>query len=102
MAAKGTQAKENVARKIQAAFGADYIGEYDKKYYVWSEENGEKIQIAISMTCPKVPVGTINQSSTLDFENFTEVSAAPTKFEPAEITENERKTVEQLMKELGL
>ena len=54
------------------------------------------------MTCPKVPVGTINQSSTLDFENFTEVSAAPTKFEPAEITENERKTVEQLMKELGL
>ncbi len=100
--AKGQAAKDAVARRIQAAFGADYIGEYDKKYYVWSEENGEKIQIAIAMTCPKVPVGTINQSPIMDFENPTGVSAAPTKFEPAEITEDERKTVEQLMKELGL
>jgi len=100
--AKGQEAKNLVAQRIQAAFGADYIGEYDKKYYVWSTENGEKIQIAISMTCPKVQVGTINQSATMDFENPMEISAAPTTFEPAEFTDSERKTVEQLMKELGL
>ena len=32
--AKGQEAKNLVAQRIQAAFGADYIGEYDKKYYV--------------------------------------------------------------------
>lgn len=100
--AKGQEAKNLVAQKIQAAFGSDWIGEYDKKYYVWSTENGERIQIAISMTCPKVQMGIINQSPNMDFENPTENTLAPTKFEPAEFTETERKTVEQLMKELGL
>lgn len=100
--AKGQEAKTLVAQRIQAAFGADYIGEYDKKYYVWSTENGEKVQVAISMTCPKIPVGTINQSPTMDFENPMEVSAAPTVFEPKEFTKEERMTVEELMKSLGL
>ena len=55
--AKGAVAKENIAKKMAEAFGNNWIGEYDKKYYVWSEENGEKIQIAISMTCPKTSIG---------------------------------------------
>ena len=32
--AKGSIAKEAVEAKIKAAFGADYIGIYDKKIYV--------------------------------------------------------------------
>ena len=40
--AKGTIAKQNVINKIAQTFGADYIGEVDKKIYVWAEENGEK------------------------------------------------------------
>ena len=32
--AKGAEAKANVVKKIQAAFGADFVGEYDKKVYV--------------------------------------------------------------------
>ena len=43
MAAKGTIAKQAVIDKIAAALGEDFIGEYDKKIYVWSKENGEKI-----------------------------------------------------------
>ena len=54
--AKGTIGKQNVINKIKAAFGADFIGEYDKKIYVWTQENGERIQIALSLTCPKVQV----------------------------------------------
>ena len=50
--AKGTIGKQNVINKIKQAFGADYIGEYDKKIYVWTTENGERIQIALSLTCP--------------------------------------------------
>lgn len=100
--AKGSAAKELVAQRMQAAFGADWIGEYDKKYYVWSSENGERMQVAIAMTCPKVPVGTINQSPIMDFENPTIATAAPTVFEPQEFTEEEKMTVEELMKTLGL
>ena len=55
--AKGAVAKENAAKKMAEVFGSNWIGEYDKKYYIWSEENGEKVQIAISMTCPKTPIG---------------------------------------------
>lgn len=56
MAAKGAQAKLDVIAKIQEAFGDNFIGEVDKKIYVWANDGGEMVQIAIAMTCPKVPV----------------------------------------------
>ena len=55
--AKGNEAKEFVTKKLQEAFGEDFIGEYSKKIYIWAKENGERIQIAISLTCPKTPIG---------------------------------------------
>ena len=103
--AKGNIAKSKVTEKIKEAFGADYIGEYDKKWYVWSQENGERVQIAISLTCPKVPVEVSNAPVAGDF-NFED--DAPTTvvaaggFQPAEITEDERDKVRDLMKVLGL
>lgn len=103
--AKGAIAKQNVVNKLQAAFGADYIGEYDKKWYVWSQENGERVQIAISLTCPKVPVEVANAPVTGDF-NFEDdapnVVVAAGGFQPAEITDDERDKVRDLMKALGL
>ena len=99
--AKGTLAKEAVAKKLAEAFGSDYIGEYDKKWYVWSTENGEKIQIAIAMTCPKTPVGAISATPAIDaggdfdFENMNTAS-------PVEITVDEKKNIEDLMNRLGL
>ena len=103
--AKGAIAKQNVVNKLQAAFGADYIGEYDKKWYVWSQENGERVQIAISLTCPKVPVEVANAPVTGDF-NFEDdapnVVVAAGGYQPAEITDDERDKVRDLMKALGL
>ena len=55
--AKGAIGKQNVTNKIKEAFGADFIGEYDKKIYVWTQENGERIQIVIltlRMTLPQL------------------------------------------------
>ena len=103
--AKGAIAKQQVINKLKTAFGADFIGEYDKKIYVWAQENGERIQIALSLTCPKVPVQIADAPITGDF-NFeddapaTVVAAAP--FQPAEITDDERDRVRDLMKALGL
>ena len=103
--AKGTIGKQNVINKIKQAFGADFIGEYDKKIYIWTTENGERIQIALSLTCPKVPVAISGNPTTGDF-NFEDdapnVVVAAGAYQPAEITKEERERVNDLMKRLGL
>ena len=108
--AKGTIAKEDVAKKIAAAFGADYLGEYDKKYYVYGMENGEKVQIAISMTCPKTAVEFAAAPATTaggdwnfddDAPATTTVTVAPSAG-PVEITQEERDNIADLMARLGL
>lgn len=103
--AKGAIGKQNVINKIQQAFGADYIGEYDKKIYVWTTENGERIQIAMSLTCPKVQVSVADTPVTGDF-NFEDdapnVVVAAGAYQPADITPEERERVNDLIKKLGL
>ena len=102
--AKGALAKEDVARRIQAAFGADWVGEYDKKWYVWGYENGERVQICIAMTCPKNPVGINEQNfdeDTSDWD-FEEPTLKPQVYKPAEITAEEQKNIQEMMERLGL
>lgn len=103
--AKGAIAKQAVVKKIQEAFQSDFIGEIDKKVYVWAQENGERVQIALSLTCPKVPVATdsVPTASGGGDWNFED---SPLTFAPkaatAEITDEERQRVDDLMKKLGL
>lgn len=103
--AKGAIAKQEVINRIAAAFGADYVGEYDKKIYVNAMENGEKIQIALSLTCPKVPI-TLDATVQIGDFNFEEptstTTVAQTSFTPAEYTDEERDNVAALMARLGL
>ena len=37
--AKGAIAKQEVIKKIQSAFGTDFLGEFDKKIYVFIVKN---------------------------------------------------------------
>ena len=105
--AKGQIAKDLVEKKIIAAFGADYVGTCDKKIYVTALENGEKVQVAISLTCPKVPIIVDNTVQIGDF-NFEDPTPAVVTtnatgtFIPAEISDEERKNVADLMARLGL
>lgn len=99
MAAKGSIAKENIAKKLKEVFGSDYVGEYDRKHYVWAEDGGEKVQIAIAMTCPKNPVGVVGAGGSFDFEGAP--TLGPSGFDPAEITPEEEEKVQDLMKKLG-
>ena len=106
--ARGSIAKEAVVNKIAAAFGENYIGEYDKKYYVWANENGEKVQIAISLTCPKTPIEIATNVAADDGDwDFTDDkpksgAVAVTNAAPAEITEQEKQNIADLMAKLGL
>lgn len=106
--ARGAIGKQNVINKIKEAFGTDFIGEYDKKIYVFANDGGEQVQIAISLTCPKNPIQ-VDANVSLDDGDFdftddtpktskVAVSAAP----PAEITDEEKKNIAELMAKLGL
>ena len=102
--AKGTNAKDAVINKIAMAFGTDYIGEIDKKVYVWADDGGEKVQIAIALTCPKNPVETGGVStapvSGWDFSDNVVTASAPVS--KAEITPEEQARIADMMSRLGL
>lgn len=101
--AKGQVAKDSVMAKIETLFGKDVVGVYDKKLYVWADDAGEKVQIAISLTCPKNPVGEVAGVSDGGFDfSGDNVVIAPTKYEPAEISDEEKQNIADLMARLGL
>ena len=100
--ARVAEAKENLINKILNIPHIEYIGEYDKKHYFWSEENGEKVQVAIAMTCPKNPVAAVEPQGDFNFEDDAVAELHPMKFEPAEITDEERDKVAELIEKLGL
>lgn len=93
--ARGNDAKAEVVARIAEAFGEDYIGEFDKKFYVWANEGGQKLQIAIALTCPKTFIDAAPTAPTgnLDF-------TAPVQ--SVEITEDEKARLNDLMQRLGL
>lgn len=104
MAAKGTVAKEKVTKIIADAFGADYVGEFDKKLYVWADDGGNRIQVSIALTCPKVYRGVEETTSPeMNFDD-DDASAAegPSNYKPADITQEEQDTLADLMAKLGL
>ena len=110
--ARGAEAKEQVMQKIIECFGQDKAFVYDKKLYITTKEDGAPIQVCLSLTCPKTlvePSGSTVAveppksafSGGIDFESLGGTSE-PTAFKPAEITEQEKETVRDLMARLGL
>ena len=101
--AKGTIAKEKVTKVIADAFGADYIGEFEKKLYVWADDGNDRIQVSIALTCPKVYRGVEETTPTaLNFDDDEDSSAKQDSFKPAEISQEEQDTLADLMAKLGL
>ena len=102
--ARGAQAKSKVEQIISSAFKDNFLGIYDKKLYVQAEENGEMVQIAISLTCPKTPVvisdKPLNFDDKLNFEDGATI--IPHLQMQTEISDEERQTVKELMERLGL
>jgi hypothetical protein len=98
MAIKGAIAKEAVIKKIAAAFGEDYLGEQDKKIYVQAYEGGEKVQVAISLTCPKNPIGGMN----FEMMKVSTPAVEQRNVGSTEITAAEQNKIDELMKILGI
>ena len=106
--ARGANAKIEVLNTIAKAFGDKFIGEYDKKIYVWANDGGEQVQIAISLTCPKNPIEIAANVDTdggdWDFSDdvSTNIKVAVANAAPAEITDEEKENITNLLVKLGL
>ena len=62
-------------------------------------EDGEMVQVAVTLTCPK----TIFSPDTVPGDGFPAGNfGEPTQYKPAEMTENEMENVRKLIRELGL
>lgn len=94
--AKGSIAKTSIEDKMRDAFGSDFIGVYDKKIYVWADDGGERVQIAISMTCPKTEVA-VEGAFTPTAPDTSSLTAA----QPALSSEEEQKVIDDLFAKLG-
>lgn len=103
--ARGANAKIEVENIIRNAFGDRFLGTADKKLYVKANDGDEMVDVAITLTCPKVPFSASNPvgEGGMDFENVpTNGVTAPTEFKPAEITKEETENIRKLLAELGL
>ena len=85
--ARGAEAKANFIKRLSTALGADYIG-------------GERIQLAIALTCPKTLVVVQGNGGDLNFEDDDAPIASVSR--KVEMDAEEKATLERLMKELDL
>ena len=100
MAIKGAEAKLEITNKILELFPGSF--KYDKEIRIPVIENGEEVQIKISLTAAKVNVE--RDGGVLDFTKKTETTpqttpATPQSLEP---TEEEKNIVNDLISKLGL
>ena len=98
--AKGKEAKERVIEKIKNTFGQDYLGIDNNKVYIWSEEGGERIQVALSLTCPKIPYGGLDSMTVgnkLDFSKDSNKNVSSTEISPSE-----KENIEMIMRALNI
>ena len=104
--AKGNVAKQTIADKLKKLFGNNFILSEGNKVYVWEDDGGERIQVALTMTCPKTPVGAAMTSPepASAFDNYITPNGefVSVQKNTTEITPEEQQTIKDLMARLGL
>lgn len=101
--ARGTAAKANIEKKLKEAFGEDFVGVYDRKVIIWADDDGERVQIAISMTCPKNLYGNVDLAAGADHDFTVDMTVtAPITAQPAKVTPEEQQNIADLIAALGL
>ncbi len=97
--AKGAITKSKIIDKILATFPGSFTYNDGKEIRINDTENGEPVQIKITLTCATKPVES-------DAINFADDGAVPakegTQQGPAEPTEEEKERLTKLLNQLGL
>lgn len=102
--AKGAIAKEFIKEKLLETFEGSFVYNSGKEVRIPYEENGELVQIKISMTCAKEPVsiGNADMGGAAVASQTAPTSNFPKPKELVEPTDAEKKNVEDLLAALGL
>lgn len=98
--AKGSQSKEIIKNKILEIFEGSFLYDNEKEIRIPMNENGEDIEIKVTLTCAKVNVGNGSVAS----KPLSESSMVKT-IEPTLVTEptaEEKENVKSLLARLGL
>ena len=98
MAARGSIAKEEIKSKILTTFEGSF--ENGKELRIPMQENGETVEIKITMVCAKDIIGGGVPASTLT-QSETDTKEAP-PWASKEPTEEEKNKVEDLLNQLNL
>lgn len=96
--ARGQESKKIVENKILEVFPNAFIN--DKKIYIDFVENGEPLQICVSMTCPKTTVSGGSSAPTAVSNGGIDFDAYLQKKPTTEFTPEEKKTIELLLDRL--
>lgn len=110
MAARGSEAKEFITKKLLETFDGSFLYNNGKEIRipVTVTENGENLQIKIALTCAKTNVeqsedtalpGTTKVGAVESNQNTLQSATASTIAEP---TEEEKRNVSELIAKLGL
>lgn len=98
--AKGQESKNIVAQKILATFENSF--QYEKEIRIPVMENGEEVQIKVTLTAAKTNVSP-NGENALPGEINENISfEAPVEKEPVTVSQDEKKNVAELLQALGL
>ena len=105
MAAKGAESKSLVTKKILEIFPNAFLYNNDKEIRIPLTEQGETVEIKVVLSCAKTPV---REAAVLDWSGNS--SATPTaepipassEVAPPQISEEDRRKVQELMAKLGL
>ena len=99
MAVKGSIAKATIEEKLKSLYTTDYIGKEGNKIYIWESDGAEKVQIAITLTCPKIQLDIPQSGATLDGHTANGIASASGN---KEITEEEKSKLEAMLEKLNL
>ena len=94
--ARGTEAKQIITDKILQIFEGSFI--YGKEIRVPLQENGERVEIKVTLTCAKENVGGDSAFAATQGETSQPAQASV----PAAPTEQEKANIADLMSRLGL
>lgn len=101
MSAKGAEAKSVISEKIFEVFPNAFA--YEKELRIPYQENGEEVQIKITLTCAKVNVPNPNLETSENLEESDMASSSTSSSRDlSEPSIEEKETLEELISKLHL